>query len=215
VPSNEEFEAHHQEIAAIANVARQAALNQQSAKASMNVFYTACHNIEVFANDFPMLHEWLHDILKTALIQSWTAFEVLCEDLWKVAVTTYPALESSLTPKRRREMGFRSRNKIRLAYQFTFKTNDAAIKSALESSSIDSLAVLRNVIVHAGGKVDPFFTIDSAGLAELDQLRALPSGTPIPFEGCFVRSVIDRVVPCGFALIRAVDDWLTTNPPPK
>ena len=81
MPSEQEFEEKREEIAALANAARKDVLSKRPAESSMNVFFTACHNIEVFAGDFPHLHAWLHDIFKSAIVQSWTAFEVLAEDL--------------------------------------------------------------------------------------------------------------------------------------
>jgi hypothetical protein len=81
MPSDEKFEEKREEIAALANAARKSVLGKRTAESSMNVFYTACYNIEVFAGDFHRLHGWLHDIFKSAIIQSWTAFEVLAEDL--------------------------------------------------------------------------------------------------------------------------------------
>jgi len=199
-------------MAAIANAARQSALSKQSPESSIEVFNTACHNLEVFACELPRLHDSLHNVLKSALIQSWTAFEVLAEDLWKAAVSERPNLESALTEKEKRAMGFRSRRKIRLAYQFTFKHNDVAIRSALKPSALDVLVVVRNVIVHSSGKVDDFFKRDSAGLSELDHFGILPIGTAIAFDGVFVRSVIDCALPCGYALLKAIDDWLVANP---
>jgi hypothetical protein len=211
MPSDKEFAEKREEMATLANAARKNALSKRSPESAINTFYTACHNIEVFANDFPRLHEWLHDIFKSALIQSWTAFEVLAEDLWRGSITECPSLEAPLTKKEEREMGFRSRRKIRLAYQSTFKHDAAAIRSALEPFSIDVLAVVRNVIVHSSGNVDDFFKKDSAGLSELNHLRVFPTGTAIPFDGEFVRSIIDRAFPCGYALLKAVDEWLLAN----
>jgi hypothetical protein len=137
---------------------------------------------------------------------------VLAEDLWKAAASERPHLESVLTKKEKRDIGFRSRRKIRCAFESAFKHNNTAIKSALEHSSIDVLAVVRNVIVHSSGNVDKFFKRESARLSELDHLRALTIGTPIAFDGAFVRSVIDSALPCGFALLKAIDEWLVANP---
>jgi hypothetical protein len=209
MPSDREFEEKREEMAAIAHATRKAVLSKRPPESSLKVFFTACHNVEAFAYEFPRLHGWLHDILKSALIQSWTAFEVLTEDLWKAAVKERPSLEPALTKKEKREMGFRSRSKIRLAFEYTFK--DAAINSALKPSPIDVLAVIRNVIVHSSGSVDDSFKRDSAGFSELDHLRALPIGTPIALDGAFVRSVIDRALACGYALLKAVDEWLVAN----
>ncbi len=196
-PSDEEFEKQHDQMNDWAAAARKDALGKISPESRANSFRSACYNIEVFANEFPRLHDWLHDILKTSLIQAWTAFEVLAEDLWKHVINARPKLDAR-TKSETSLSGHRSRKKITNLYRFTFRVDNADILSSVDSTKIHALAIARNVLVHSGGNIDDLFKRDRKGIPELDCIPQENEGYAIQFTGELVRHLVDPVTPLGF-----------------
>jgi hypothetical protein len=157
-----------------------------------------------------MLHNWLHDTLKTSVIQAWAAFEVLAEDLWKAVIKARPQLEKR-TKKEKNDSGHRSRTKIANLYRFTFRINNSDILKSVDSSQMHALAIARNVLVHSNGIVDAWFNRDRQGIAELDSFPR-NNGDAIQFTGERVRTLVDPVTPLGFGLVKSMDEWLTAHP---
>jgi hypothetical protein len=211
MPSDEEFEEKREKIAALANAARKSVLSRRPAESSMNVFYTACYNIEVFAGDFPRLHGWLHDIFKSAIIQSWTAFEVLAEDLNCGArekhFECFPS--NVLTGKR-----FTSRRLDSLCESFRRAfCGDAHINAVVGSKEVKALALLRHLLVHKGGFVDRQFLNQCSGDPVVNEFSTLGLNQEIKINGGMVRSLVDPCIRRGYELVKLVDDWMTAHKP--
>jgi hypothetical protein len=209
-PSDEEFERRHGEMNELAAALRKEALTKIPPESRTNSFRSACYNIEVFANEFPRLRDWLHDTLKTSVIQAWTAFEVLAEDLWKYVIAERPQLDAR-TKDEIRLSGHRSRRKIANLYRFTFRMDNVDILNSVDNTKVHALAIARNVLVHSGGNIDTWFNKDRQGIPELDCITEKDEGYAIQFSGELVRGLIDPVTPLGFGLVKSVDGWLTSH----
>jgi hypothetical protein len=167
---------------------------------------------EVFSLVTP-LSKALEGVLESVIIQIWRAFEVLAEDLWKRVVRRRPKLNNR-TKQERHFSGHRSRTKIAKLYEYTFRHDNRAIMRAVDSKKIHGLAIARNVIVHSAGCIDEAFVKDrkdKGGITPLNCIRGKNLGYRIPFTGKIVRHLVDPVIPLGFDLVRAVDQWLLKN----
>ena len=160
------------------------------------------------------LHKTWETLLFAMLTGTYTAFEVLTEDLWKAVVAIRPRLEAQITTKERKDHkpGFRSTNKVRLLYSLTFRNDNADILTSLNSSEIESLSLLRNLIVHLAGNVDGEFQRRGANHASIAPLAALPVGTPIILTGFLVSKLIASSIKSGYDLMSACEKWLLKNP---
>jgi hypothetical protein len=177
------------------------------------IFHEAIRNAEtVFSySGRDTSHEGLHGLLKVLVIQAWMAFEVLCHDLFRDIEKERPWLTRHLSKTKRKELGFRSRHKIRQSYRLVF-TRGAAIDSILNDRSIDALAVMRNVLVHSAGKTDDTFKKESRYIRKLRSFRALPVGSQVKLDGLFVRSLVAPTVAVADRLVVATNRWLLKNP---
>lgn len=157
--------------------------------------------------------EMFGNLLKALTIQAWATFEAMTKELWQ---SVNESSNSSFarptgvewTDKR---LGFDARNKIRDTFAFSFK-DDPLVMKHLERKCIDPLALLRNLLVHHGGKVDAIFKRDAAYHDSLKQFSLLNDGAIIPFSGPMVVSVIQPAISSGYNLIASVDDWIKRNP---
>jgi hypothetical protein len=211
IPSDQEFEEKREQIAAVANAARKAAISKQAPESSMNVFYTACHNIEAFAYEFPRLHEWLHDIFKSAIIQSWTAFEVLAEDLNRGAREKH----SECFPHNvRTQKGYTFRGLEALCKSFNRAfCDDAKINTVVRSKEIKALAILRHLLVHKNGVVDQIFLDQCHQEPLVNEFSMFGLGQAVSINGDMVRSLVDRCIEHGYELLRVADNWMTAHRP--
>lgn len=211
MPSDEKFEEKRGEIAALANAARKSVLSKRTAQSSMNVFYTACYNIEVFAADFSRLHGWLHDIFKSAIIQSWTAFEVLAEDLNCGAREKHSECfpPHVLTGKR---YTFRRLEALCASFRRAF-CDDAHINAVVRSKEVKALALLRHLLVHKGGLVDQQFLNQCSEDPVVNEFSMFGLNQEIKINGGMVRSLVDPCIRRGYELIQLVNDWIMAHKP--
>jgi len=209
MPSEQEFEEKREEIAALANAARKDVLSKRPAESSMNVFFTACHNIEVFAGDFPHLHAWLHDLFKSAIVQSWTAFEVLAEDLNSGAREKHAECFSA-DVRKGRQYTFRRLEAMCESFRRAFY-DDVKINAVVGSKEIKALAVLRHLLVHKGGIVDQKFLNQCSEKPVVTEFSEFGIGQEIKINGEIVRSLVDPCIRHGYELIQLVDDWMTAR----
>lgn len=152
-------------------------------------------------------------LLQSMVIQAWTAFEVLAEDLWKEVTAKRPELIAGITKAEWKKCGFKSAPKIANAYRYTFRPdNSGNIAWIVDHTVIKALAVARNVLVHSGGRIDEMFTKQRAIIPELNSIRGRKKGYLIPFTGSLVRRLVDPTTVLGFGLVRTVDEWLSANP---
>lgn len=153
--------------------------------------------------------EGIESILWAMVTGSWTAFEILCEDLFKCAAKARPSHFAAVNFK---NPGFRSRKTIRETYAAFFK-NDTAIEKALQDQFLDAVALFRNVKVHKAGIADDDF-ID--GIAAINVVappkRGLKVGDKIEIDGSIVRALVAAAIKPGERLAKAVDDWIAHHP---
>ena len=119
-------------------------------KAEIAQFYEATQNAIKMAclEGRKESHGALHAQLQSLIIQAWTAYEVLAEDLWKQIIAKRPVLDTR-TSNERKQSGFRSRSKLSNLYRWTFRPDNSAILSVTDSAPVHALAIMRNVVVHA------------------------------------------------------------------
>jgi hypothetical protein len=110
----------------------------------------------------------------------------------------------------KRRFRFISLRGIRKAYSSALsdKYREAeAIHKALANDSLDSLSVMRNVIVHSAGIADVDYVRDCKGLPLVPQLKA---GEQLILEGEGCATLLDQVYTCCQDFIAAVDNWINT-----
>ena len=169
-------------------------------------------NLKTLTGFYPgHFDEGIESILWAMVTGSWTAFEILCEDLFKCAEK---ARSSHFAAVNFKNPGFRSRKTIRETYAAFFK-NDTDIEKALQNQFLDALALFRNVKVHKAGIADDHFINGIAALnvnVVTPPKRGLKAGDKIEIEGGIVRSLVAAAVKPGESLAKAVDDWIAHQP---
>lgn len=188
----------------------------------------------------PDIHGAVEGLLKSVLVQTWTAVETLLQDLWESVLNEQPKYLAALSGKGPSEkkidlhileknnfdtssiMGTLLKSKFnftvldetRKAYALAFASDREKIDAVLCDPSVDVLSLLRNLIVHKDGKVDERFKKESSGLAALTKISATPEGETVQFDGFMVAAFVPPVVHAACNLIKAVDEWLTAHPTP-
>jgi hypothetical protein len=175
-----------------------------------NMHEWGLRNLKTLMRFYPaQFDEGIESVLWAMVTGSWTAFEILCEDLFKCAERARPSHFAAINFK---NPGFRSRKKIRDTYAAFFK-NDTAIEKALQDPLLDALALFRNVKVHKAGIADGDFI---NGIAAIDVVtppkRGLKDGDKIEIEGGIVRALIAAAIKPGETLAKSVDDWIAHHP---
>lgn len=163
--------------------------------------------------DFISYSEYLHGVvegmLRSIIVQAWGTFEVLAEDLFTESLNQNQASFGFL--KGNEKWRFRSRSAVRDCYKTAFPMDNASIKAALDHEAIDALALLRNVLVHKGGRADKEFLNEAKKLSLLAPFYTLREAEPVNLDGEIVLSIVDPAMFASHALIVAVDEWLTTH----
>src|ERR1700677_1525347 len=148
-------------------------------------------------------------VLWAMITGSWTAFEVICEDLFKCATNARPAYFSGLKVGK---PGFRSRKRIREAYEGWFQC-DAGIQNSLSYPYVDALALFRNVKVHKGGFADMEFITEISKIPiVVTPARGLNDGDKIEMDGAIARPLIAASIKSAESLAKSVDDWILSPP---
>lgn len=156
------------------------------------------------------LEEGIDAMLCAMVIETWTAFEVLAESVWNAVDTARPNLKQSLQGKR--GVGLRSTFGIRNRYALTFATDSASIMGTLNDTRIEALALVRNLIVHLGGKKDSEFETRGKSLVELAYFFSANAPAKIKLTGPVVLDLIKPISTLGLALAISVDNWLVSHP---
>lgn len=165
--TDEHFNRKQEALSDYAAHLRKKTLSDKSSDQSIREFFNASYNLEVFAKENASLHGWIHDLLKSSLIQTWTAYEVLASDLWRRVDAKRPELGAARSSKEKGLSGFKSRSRIADAYRYTFKVDNADILATVDNTAIHALGELRNVFVHSGGRIDKWFKDHRAPYPEL------------------------------------------------
>lgn len=150
----------------------------------------------------------LQNSLKSIIIQSWTAVEVLIEDLLTEAINDYP---HTFTHFNISDHSFRSRNAFRKAYGKAFSVDFVCIRSATKNEYINALALLRNVIVHKASKADEGFLLPAKQIGSLSQFHHINQNDAVDPDGETVRLVVDGAFLASYNLIESVSAWLNTH----
>ena len=159
----------------------------------------------------PVAEEVIQNLLRGIIVQSWTAFEALSENLFLCAETEAktPPARQTVKPGKRPKESFRSRDRIRDAYKFGFVIDGEKINTPLSDLCIDALALLRNVIVHKTARADKDFRDGvSVPTPLLSHYSGLGDGDPIVLDGGVVRSIVSPVIQRSYSVIEAVDVWI-------
>jgi hypothetical protein len=156
------------------------------------------------------LEEGIDAMLNAIVTEMWTAFEVLAESVWNAADAVRPRLKQALQGKK--QVGLRSTLGIRNRYGFTFPVDNTKIMTALNDTKIEALALVRNIIVHLGGRKDTEFVTRGKPLAELSYFFGPKSPDTIKLTGPVVRDLIKPIPELGLALAISVDEWLLSHP---
>lgn len=158
-------------------------------------------------------HSALHGVLKAMIVQGWTSIEVGLELVIKAIHSQRPTLLASITPKELKECGFRSRAKLAKYFAYTFRSDNAAIMSEIENDDINALALARHAIAHAAGKADGDFVKYCTPIPKLATLLASgTNGGDMQFDGEISRALLCIARPRFYALLTAVDEWVSTHP---
>ncbi len=170
------------------------------------------------------------------VIEAWTLFESLSEDLWEAAINFHPTVLGALNGKakisfddlqknafnvrhkmgtllkRKEAVGFRAINDIRDAYRLAFTDQFKPIEDILNDSGLQYAAAVRNLLIHKRGIIDKEFHEQTAGIADVP--RYAPNGPPVAFpltgETCAKLSDSCRTSACW--LVNAVHAWIIGHP---
>ena len=208
-PTDEQFAENEEAMTNLAATLREKALRERSPESAQRSFASASYNIEVFAHQFPPLHGWLHDILKSVIIQAWSAFEVLAEDLHRLSREKHAPLFRSEAVSAR--YNFRGLKSLNAAFVKLF-CRDSRIQNVVGSKEIKAVAVLRHLLVHKNGIIDRRFLEQCSEHPVVTDFAMFKEQQEVLINGEMVRSLVDPALRHGFELIRLVDDWMTDPP---
>ena len=105
-------------------------------------------------------------------------------------------------------VGFSSLEKIRRAYSASFTRRHERVDELLSNKHLDTLALIRNLIVHKAAIADEEFV---RRVKVLPVAPTLNIGERLIPNGVAVLSLVQPVVRCGVDLIREVDEWLSLH----
>jgi hypothetical protein len=96
---------------------------------------------------------------------------------------------------------------IREAYSVAFSKNSTGIDAALASKSIDTVNIVRNVLVHSAGLADEEF-VTRASSTSLPKLKI---GDAFPLSGAIYQDIMNPAIRTTSKIITSVDDWISKN----
>ena len=167
------------------------------------------HNLNEFIRKSGDVHLRFESLLNAILVDAWTTFEVLAQDIHKrvrsLHSECFPHLNGTET------FTFLKREPLRASYSTAFR-GDGGIKMAINEQCVDALSLVRNLIVHKAGVVDQIFK-DRCKEKHLTKWASLPLDQRFEPDGDIVRRLIDPNMKCACRLIKTVDKWLTINKP--
>jgi hypothetical protein len=149
------------------------------------------------------------DLLNSIIIQAWTAFELLTEDLLCMSMALHPECFKVGEFSKR----FTSRDAMIRSYKRALHVNAGIVLQFIDNREIDALSLLRNVMVHKGGRADAWFIRDIKKCPEMTPFHSLNEGEPVLLNGHILCKSIDPAMKCGYSLSQAMSDWLTANRP--
>ena len=150
------------------------------------------------------IEEVIDSLLKSIVIQTWTAFERLAGDLLRFSVSMnaghFPSINAA-------DFRFYKRELMRESYLKVFPATLTDIHNPLNDLSIDALCLLRNLFAHSGGLVDKKFR-DGCTEVGLIAWAALSDGHPLAIDGEIVEQHVNRMLLASVRLILGVNAHL-------
>lgn len=186
---------------------------------------------------FGFVHGEESDKIMTALgrsliIEAWTMFESLSEDLWEAAINSHPHTLGSLNGKmkvtfddlqanrfdvakrlgtilrhQKSTVSFRTLWDIRESYSAAFSKHDATILAPLNDPGLQCAAAVRNLLIHKRGIVDKEFCGQVAHDPYYSQFK---EGKVPVIQSCM--HLVDTCRVCACWLVNAVHSWIINHP---
>ena len=147
-------------------------------------------------------------LLKSIVIQSWSAYELLAEQLIKECKASHSSLFSAQILAKRHPV--RSERTLPASYNEIFGA-DVEINNAVWNSGVKAHALLRHLLVHSHGKVDSAHLNQRITPPIVSEWDAYKEGDEIVIDGGIVRILTDRTTESGYALISAVSKWVDSR----
>lgn len=147
----------------------------------------------------------LLSLLKSILIQSWSAYELLADHLIKGCKEKHPTLFSNEIRTKRHSV--RSERTIGPSFDAVFGS-DAAINDAAWNAGLKGHALLRHLLIHSNAKVDGQHITQRQEAPIVTEWDAYNLDDEIPIEGGMVLRLVDRTTHSVYALLKAVSDWI-------
>jgi hypothetical protein len=186
-----------------------------------SIFNRAVNNFQaIFAHSNPFVYDSVENILKSAIILSWTAFEVLAHDFVFSVIKVHPRSFLHLTGNEK--FRFQKRQVLRESYEKAFG-NDLVINQTLGNRCLDEHSLLRNLIIHKATTVDQIFRDDCvavtkfpfstpANTARLLEWSQKPIGFVFQIDGKLVHSLLTPLILAVRQLLDVVDNWIINHP---
>lgn len=167
-------------------------------------------------------------LFETVIVESWTAFETLCRDLWIVTLDNdngsivnrvdgsgvLQKARKNLTPNfsnkthpgsfqvQTRQATFQKLGEIKKLYEAAFGRSAISLFDSTEGGYITVLNAFRNVITHKRGKSDRTFCDQVKDFPEFSSIR---EGEEIKLDGRIVAKMRSSALLLGRKLIQAAD----------
>jgi hypothetical protein len=200
--------------------------------------YSHVAGVAAFENDYRLngIGKQIEDFGGSLIIQAWTLFESLSEDLWEAAVNSHPTVLGELRGKGgkvdpqvsfkeiqkhgfnvRAQMGtilkgkvaFTSLKAIREAYSLAFSDQSTSIDSILNDPWLQYASAIRNVLIHQRGIVDEPCRKQIAGVPNAPKITI---GQKFPLTGTVCAELCDACRSRSTWLVNAVHGWLIGHP---
>lgn len=192
---------------------------------------------EVICFDFRddlVFQDAVQGIFQTMVIGAWTAIEVLLAQMRDAAVEgremplpkeeecwhwrILNLLESDHgakagKPFKYTEPQMSSLRGARIAYAVAFQTDSEDIDKALCVPAIDALNLMRNQLVHEGGRINRDFIRTTKRFPTLERFQAM-KGKQMVLTGDLVKQLIEEALSSAVLVVKSVDVWLQKPPLP-
>lgn len=160
-----------------------------------------------------ILHSALDLTMKSVIIQVWTAFEILAEQLLMRCIDGHPQCFPQLVHAASAKFRFRRLESAQSAYRTAF--SDVAINEVLNSTEVKACAIFRHLLVHCGGLVDRKFLDQCAQYPVVSLFSKSKLKDRVHVDGEMVSALIDPVIHLGFQLNQLVYNWIQAHKPAK
>ena len=187
-----------------------------------------------------IMHQYLGTDIKNGLeamreamvITTWTSIESCLEALWDNTINLNPhasarsgearrivtlAIQKSGSHQKIRVLSSNGKERlksiqvIREAYGRAFHFDSHAIDEALADGRLESLALVRNLLIHKCGEIDSDFLDRGVYFPTTSRLCASSSGK-IHLEAIIAQSLVSDALAAMIEVLESVDEWLVRHP---